>query len=154
MGIAAAKTMAAAAIAAALALAPARAAEEPAAEAVDLRPAMRAAEAWLALVDAGRYGESWDEAAALFREAMPRVRWEVAVQQARESAGRLAARKLAAATFSTALPGAPPGEYVVIQYTSRFAALPRAVETVTPMREADGRWKVSGYYIRPAATGR
>jgi hypothetical protein len=23
------------------------------------------------------------------------------------------------------------------------------VETVTPMRESDGRWRVSGYYIRP-----
>jgi hypothetical protein len=34
---------------------------------MDLKPAMSAASAWLELVDAGRYGESWEQSAALFR---------------------------------------------------------------------------------------
>jgi hypothetical protein len=36
----------------------------------------------------------------------------------------------------------------VLQYKSSFANKKSAVETVTSMREADGAWSVSGYYIR------
>ena len=117
-------------------------------EAPDLAPAMRAADAWIALVDAGRYGESWDAAAPLFQETIPRTRWEVSVQAAREKLGAVAARKLRSATYATTLPGAPPGEYVVIEFTTHFDKRPLTVETVTPRREADGRWKVSGYLVR------
>ena len=43
---------------------------------------------------------------------------------------------------------ADAGKYVVIQYTTRFANKADATETVTPMRETDGSWKVSGYFIK------
>jgi hypothetical protein len=33
-------------------------------EGIDLRPADQAARAWLATVDSGRYGDSWDNAAS------------------------------------------------------------------------------------------
>jgi hypothetical protein len=46
------------------------------------------------------------------------------------------------------LPGAPAGDYVVIQYATQFANKDKAVETVVPMRTPDGSWKVSGYFIR------
>ena len=47
------------------------------------------------------------------------------------------------------LPGAPTGDYVVVQYTTRFANGPAAVvETVTAMREPDGAWKAAGYFVR------
>ncbi len=49
---------------------------------------------------------------------------------------------------SNTLPGAPDGEYVVIRYRTEFENKMKAVETVTPMLEADGAWRVSGYYIR------
>jgi len=44
------------------------------------------------------------------------------------------------------LPGAPDGEYVVIQYETQFEHHTPA-ETVTPMLDKDGAWKVSGYFI-------
>jgi hypothetical protein len=37
---------------------------------------------------------------------------------------------------------------VVIQFDTRFENRPLSMETVTPMREKDGSWKVSGYFIR------
>jgi hypothetical protein len=37
---------------------------------------------------------------------------------------------------------------VVIQYETQFKNKKAALETVTPMREKDGSWKVSGYFIR------
>ena len=62
--------------------------------------------------------------------------------------GKLLSRKLKSATYKTTMPGAPDGEYVVIQYDSSFEHKQAAVETVTPMLGKDGKWRVSGYYIK------
>ena len=48
----------------------------------------------------------------------------------------------------TELPGAPDGEYVVFQFDTQFERKRAAVETVTPMCDPDGSWRVSGYFIR------
>ncbi len=44
--------------------------------------------------------------------------------------------------------GAPDGEYVVIQFETSFEHKRSAIETVTPMMDRDGKWRVSGYYIK------
>ncbi len=110
--------------------------------------AERAADAWLALVDGGRYPESWDTAAAFFRGALPRDQWSTQVGAVRGPLGAMRSRRQRSATAATTLPGAPDGSYVVIQYDSSFANKASAIETVTPMLDADGQWRVSGYYIR------
>lgn len=117
-------------------------------EGLDLRPADRAARAWLATVDSGRYGDSWEDASALFKQAIPKLRWETTVQSVREPLGVVVGRKIRAMNYTRILPGVPEGEYVVIQFDTRFENRPLSVETVTPMREEDGTWKVSGYFIR------
>ena len=38
--------------------------------------AVQAARAWLALVDAGEYGKSWDASAALVKKAVTKEQWE------------------------------------------------------------------------------
>jgi hypothetical protein len=48
----------------------------------------------------------------------------------------------------TTLPGVPDGEYVVVQFDTSFEKKKTAIETVTPMKEPDGRWRVSGYFIK------
>jgi hypothetical protein len=50
--------------------------------------------------------------------------------------------------YAEKLPGAPEGKYVVIQYETVFENRASAVETVTPMLDPDGVWRVSGYFIR------
>jgi len=55
---------------------------------------------------------------------------------------------LKSASYTKTLPGAPDGEYVVIQYDSSFEHKQSAVETVIPMLDKDGQWRVSGYVIR------
>lgn len=107
-----------------------------------------AARQWLELVDTGKYGESWDASAAYFRGAVTREAWTTAVKGVREPVGALQSRELKSATYATKLPGAPDGEYVVLQYKSSFATKEGAIETVTPMKEADGTWHVSGYFIK------
>ena len=56
-------------------------------------------------------------------------------------------RELKSKTHVTELPGAPDGDYVVIQFNTTFENKRVAVETVTPMLEDDGNWLVAGYFI-------
>jgi hypothetical protein len=110
--------------------------------------ARKAAEAWLKLLDRGQYAKSWDEAASPFRDAMGRDAWAGTVQKVRAPFGQLKSRKLRGAQYATSLPNAPPGQYVVIQYDASFEHQPAVVETITPMLDTDGKWRVSGYYVR------
>ena len=52
------------------------------------------------------------------------------------------------ATFAKTLPGAPDGQYVVIQFNTSFKKKKSAVETITPMLDKDKKWRVSGYFIK------
>lgn len=110
--------------------------------------AVKAAKEWLALVDAGDYADSWTEAAEFFRNAVTKAQWAQAVTPVREPLGDVASRELKSAQYTTTLPGAPDGEYVVIQFTTKFAHKQHAVETVTSMQDPDGSWRVSGYFIK------
>jgi hypothetical protein len=117
-------------------------------EDVPEKAAQAAAEKWLALVDSGDYGASYDAAASVFRKALTKEQWADAVGKARGPLGKLKSRRLLGAKRTTELPGAPKGDYVVMQYEAKFPA-GTAVETITPMKDSDGSWRVSGYYVRP-----
>jgi hypothetical protein len=75
-------------------------------------------------------------------------KWTDQLSAVRGPLGKLVSREVKSTEYTTTMPGAPDGEYVVIQYTTSFENKRRAVETVTPMKEKDGSWKVSGYFIR------
>lgn len=107
-----------------------------------------AAEQWLALVDAGHYGRSWKGAAEYFRKAVSKEKWVQSLKAVRSPLGGLVSRQIKKAAYVTSLPGAPDGEYVVIQFATTFENKRSAIETVTPMLEKDGLWRVSGYYIK------
>lgn len=120
----------------------ARASDEP----EDL--AQKAAEAWLKLTDAGDAGASWDQAAKLFKGAVTKEQWGQALAGVRPPLGEVISRKLASRKYSEKVPGAPDGKYVTIQYDTVFESKASAVETITPMLDPDGVWRVSGYFIR------
>jgi len=110
--------------------------------------ATNAAGGWLKLVDNGDYKQSWQQASTIFRNAVTDDQWAHQVGAVRKPLGALVSRKLKSAQYATSLPGAPDGKYVVIQYDSSFQNKSSAVETVTPMLDKDGQWRVSGYYIK------
>lgn len=112
------------------------------------KAAVAAAEKWVALVDGGKYAESWKEAAAYFRNAVPQAQWEQMARAVRQPLGKLVSRKVKATAYKTALPGAPDGEYVVIEFETSFENKKAAIETVTPMMDKDGQWRASGYFIK------
>jgi len=112
------------------------------------RAATEATQSWLDLVDTGDYGRSWDQSAALFRGVVTRETWSQSLTAVRTPLGEQRSRQVKSARYATSLPGAPDGEYVVIQFNSAFAHKSAAVETVTSMRDPDGAWRVSGYFIK------
>ena len=110
--------------------------------------AIASAETWLVLVDEGDYAKSWETAAEYFKKAVTQEQWEQSLQAVRAPLGALISREVRSATYATELPGAPDSEYVIIQFTTVFENKKSATETVTPMKEKDGYWKISGYYIK------
>jgi hypothetical protein len=110
--------------------------------------AVIAAQSWLALVDSGKYGASWDEVAQIFKSQVTKGQWIKMLNSVRSPLGKVESRTLKSAVFTRTLPGVPDGEYVVIQYDTSFAKKKSSVETITPMKEKGGRWRVSGYFIK------
>lgn len=113
-----------------------------------IEKALTAATDWLALVDRSEMSASWDHTAALFRQAVSREQWIKKITAARAPLGKRVWRKVILTKYETQLPAAPPGEYVVIQFKTVFENAALTVETVTPMKDPDGEWRVSGYYIK------
>jgi hypothetical protein len=112
------------------------------------KAAQDSVESWLSLVDSRSYATSWETAASIFKSAITRDKWQAAVQSAREPLGQLKSRTLKNSASTSALPGAPPGDYVVFQFDALFEKKSAAVETVTAIRETDGTWHVGGYFIK------
>jgi hypothetical protein len=112
------------------------------------RDAERVAREWLALADAANAPGTWSAAASLFRRAVAPDDWARSLDAARTPLGAVLTRTLRAARPATELPGAPDGDYVVLEFDTQFERKRAAVETVTPMRDTDGQWRVSGYFIR------
>jgi Protein of unknown function (DUF4019) len=110
--------------------------------------AQQSAETWLALVDSGKYADSWQESASLFKAHVTKGQWSSMIAATRDPLGKVVSRKLKNAQYTKTLPGAPDGEYVVIQFDTSFEHKQSAVETVTPMLDKDGKWRVSGYFIK------
>jgi hypothetical protein len=110
--------------------------------------ALEAANSWLNLVDQQKYGESWQEASSYFKGAVSREQWQQSMESVRKPLGKKLSRSPKSKQYLTSLPGAPDGAYVVIQFQTSFEHKKSAIETVTPMRDSDGKWRVSGYYIR------
>ncbi len=110
--------------------------------------AKESAKSWLALTDTGKFAASWDQAAASFQAAIAKPDWEKALTSARRPFGALKSRTAKAAKFTRTLPGAPDGEYVMMQFDTVFEKKATAVETVTATKENDGSWKIAGYFIK------
>jgi len=112
------------------------------------KPAVQAAESWLNLIDAEKYPQAYTGFSSFFKERMTEEKWTKQVQSARSIFGKFQSRKIKDTTPTTSLPGAPDGNYVVVQYDTTFEKKKNAVETVTVILDKDGKWGVVGYYIK------
>jgi len=107
-----------------------------------------AASDWLKLVDAGNYAQSWDDADAALKSNIAKEQWQELLTRNRAPLGAPISRRLTSAEYTTQLPGAPDGQYVVIQYASNFEHNGSVIETVTPALDKDGKWRVCLYLVK------
>lgn len=103
--------------------------------------------AWLALLDNGALAESWRTAGTMFKAQVSEADWATAVRSVRDPAGAVVSRTQQSAERSNSLPGAPEGEYWIVQYQTVFANNPNATETVVLAREG-ADLKAIGYFVR------
>ena len=112
------------------------------------KPATLAAQAWVSLIDDGNYSQSWKEAAASFQGAVKEKAWENSMKKFRQPLGALVSRKVKTTQSATNPPGAPAGQYVVMQFETAFQEKNYAIETVTLVLDNEGKWKAAGYFIK------
>jgi len=110
--------------------------------------AIAASKQWLSVVDKGQYGQSWDQSATFFKTNVKKKDFESKLKATRGAFGEIISRRLKSKQFTTTMPGAPDGKYVVIQFDTSFSGKKDAVETITPVLDKGGQWKVSGYFIK------
>lgn len=110
--------------------------------------AEKSAVEWLSLVDESHFAQSWEQAAPYFKSMVTKSQWETQVKAARQPMGKLISRTVKSKQAAKTLPGAPDGEYVVLQFETKFENKTSAVETITPQKDKDGKWRVCGYFIR------
>ena len=110
--------------------------------------ALKSSDTWLTMIDEGRYSESWHNTSSYFKNIVGESQWAKTMKAVRMPLGDVISRKAVSQHYTRTLPGAPDGEYVVIQYKTSFKNKASAVETVTPALDKDSVWRVSGYHIK------
>src|SRR5262249_9792168 len=103
---------------------------------------------WLALIDAGKYAESWNTASDAFKKAITKEKWAASVKPARDPLGKVKTRKIKLSVYAKDPPNAPKGEYITLQYDTEFAKKAGAVETLSMLKDRDGKWRPGGYFIK------
>lgn len=109
---------------------------------------LAAAEGWLILLDRKDWGTAWDASSQVFRATVPLGTWMDNVPKLREPFGAFVEREPGVPLYKKSLPGRPAGDYVTVAFTSRFAKKDKVIESVTTVRESDGRWRVTGYGVQ------
>ncbi|HEX8720288.1 MAG TPA: DUF4019 domain-containing protein [Pyrinomonadaceae bacterium] len=110
--------------------------------------AAAAAQDWLELIDKGDSSESYNRAAGLFKSAVSPEQWRSSLAAAQAPLGKALSRSLKSISYAEELPGAPDGKYYIIEYDTAFERKRNGTETVVPMLDEDGVWRVSGYFVR------
>lgn len=110
--------------------------------------AQAAARDWLALTDRGDALASWNAASKKFRAALPLPGWIAALRKERAPLGALRSRTAVKASFQNSLPGIPNGDYARVAYATSFAKRTQGHESLTLEHDADGKWRVVGYFVR------
>jgi hypothetical protein len=117
-------------------------------DSLEKKAALTSANSWLIYIDSQKYAENWCNAAPLLKDAVTASQLEQSVSTVREPFGKLISREMTKQDYQTSLPGAPDGNYYVIQFTSKFENKAKAIETITTVKNEDGAWQVSGYFIQ------
>ena len=109
--------------------------------------AQKEARNWLALTDRGDGLASWRAAGKQFQSAITADKWADSLRMVRPPLGALIERSVLSTQFMKNIPGAPDGDYAVLEFRASFANKTDSRETISLEHEADGAWRVIGYFI-------
>jgi len=110
--------------------------------------AIESGQQWLTLCDQANYSESWETAATYFKNAVKKEQWEQMAAAVRKPLGKVGKREVKSQKYQTTAPGAPDGEYVIIQFSTTFENKKESTETVTMMMDKDRGWRAAGYFVK------
>jgi hypothetical protein len=108
--------------------------------------ALAAARSHLALIDAHRYQESWQQTGPVLRGTINEFMWTNMLRATR-GLGTPTERQVRGGGFSTQVdPGGPLGDYAFVVFQSRSGDATLAEKVV--MERDQGTWKIIGYFLR------
>ena len=107
-----------------------------------------AARDWLNVTDKHNATASFNAAGARFREPINLEEWAEALAKARAPLGAVEQRTLVETAFDKASEGGTEFEIAMVRFRTAFAKKIESSETLTLEHEADGTWRVIGYFIR------
>jgi hypothetical protein len=110
--------------------------------------AFRCGMLWLKQMDKNKCDICWEQSAECMRKTLSKKDWQLAQEKTRCTLGKLISRKTISKEYTTTMRDLPEGEFVVIQFQTTFENGKEVVETITPMKEKDGNWRVSEYIIK------
>jgi len=104
-----------------------------------------AAEAFLSLVDQGKYQESWAEASSWLQDNVDADQWAEHAGGYRQPLGAVDHRVFKSIEFHDSLEDMPAGKYAFVFFDSSLTDNSSATEMVGLMLDADSMWRVIGY---------
>ena len=110
--------------------------------------AIESGQQWLSQCDQAKYGESWEMAATYFKNAVKKEQWEQLAAAVRNPLGKVVKREVKSHKYQTSAPGAPDGEYVIIQFSTTFENKKESTETLTMMMDKQRGWRAGGYFVK------
>jgi len=114
----------------------------------DDKESIEAAKKWLALLDGGKAGAAWDVASKQMQSKVKRDVFIAEVRGVRKPLGKLASRTPIKFARAHDLPGAPSGDYTIIEFEAQYAKGKRLSEQVIWTIEEGDVWRVAGYFYR------
>jgi len=114
----------------------------------DDKESIDAGRKWLELIDAGKAGAAWDLASKQLQSAVKRDKFTAEMNQVRKPLGKLESRTAVKFARSHELPGAPAGDYAIIEFDAKFTNGKRLTEQLIWALEDRDVWRVAGYYYR------
>jgi len=109
--------------------------------------AINSARHWIALIDSGRYEQSWQIASAAFKADVTQRQWRIGLEQIRAPYGRVKSRNIKATKPLEDRAGGARQKKLVVEFTTFFENQFAASEFVTVLLENDAIWRVSAYYL-------
>jgi hypothetical protein len=114
----------------------------------DDKDTIEAGQKWLALIDAEKADVAWDVASKQLQSVVKRDKFAAEMRQVRKPLGKLESRTAVKFARSHELPGAPAGDYAIIEFDAKFTNGKHLAEQLIWALEDRDVWRVAGYYYR------